>query len=257
MEPKQPSLLVMQPQILHCKHQWRKATTGHPMNNKGFSVVALCILLPLILLLTAIFIWISFWLKNFWGAQKICEEAVLKAQTQMRPLISQILDLNPEILKLRKVRTALRIKMAAAVAHGNAPLVATLKVQLKLIEIRLMALFAQQNLIFEQARLIRLRTLSGFQGQTKGLGHQQSQRTFTYSRSLGLVPDQLAEFPPAYQVPSDFTEKQSLELQWTQKLYQDDLRSFMKRGCKASIETAVGNRKWRPRLLKARGSSSY
>ncbi len=235
---------------------WQKCKTknaAEKSHEQGFSMLALCLILPLLVILVSIFIWLSFWLKNFWGAQKICEELTLEAQHQMRPLVSQILDLNPEIIKLRKLRTALRIKLAAAVAHGNAPLAATLKAQLKLIDARLMALYIQQNLIFEQARNIRLKTMSRFRAETTSLGHQSSQLIFYYAKSLGLTPDQMTETPPIYQIPTDFTEKQSLELQWTQKLYQEKT-SLMKRACRSSLDN---KRKWRPRLLKARASSSY
>lgn len=218
-------------------------------------MVALCIVLPLIAILVGIFIWLSFWLKNFWGAQKICEDITLNSQSQMRPLISKVLDLNPEILKLRKLRLALRIKLTAAVAHGNAPLAASIKAQLQLINTRLKSILIQQNLIFENARMIRLKTLTQFKNKTSDLGHQTSQIIFNSTRSLGLIPDQHLEQPPLYQVPNDFTEKQSLEIQWTQKLYQEKSQSVMRRACRASLEKR--GQKWRPRLLKARASSSY
>ena len=233
--------------------------------DKGFSVVALCLILPLFMVLIAIFILLSFWLKNFWSAQKICEESVLKAQSSMSELVPEILKLNPEILKLRKLKTALRLKLAAAIAHGNAPVAATLKIQLKAVETRLLILFAEQNFILQKAQHIRWQTLSHFRNKTLSLNTTRTLSPFFYPLALGLTPDQALERPPIYQVTASFTEQQRLELQWKQNLFHHGPlalmnilslnTTWMKRACSASLESK--NRKWYARLLKAKEFSSY
>lgn len=249
-----PVLAKCKLQALGCRR--KKKAEGE----QGFMLVALCVVLPLLLVLISIFILISFWLKNFWAAQKNCEELTLSAQAEMAKLIPDLLRLNPEILKLKTQRTALRIKLAAAAAHGNVPAIASLTGQLKIIEARLLALWAQQNLILEKARLTRLRTLAQFKNQTKSYGVLQSQTLYHYPLPLGVAADQAFDPPPLYKVPDNFLEKQRLEIRWTQNLFQNGLQALLKilgvkkplmrRACAASIE------KNRPRLIKGKALSN-
>lgn len=234
-------------------------------HEQGFALFALCLIMPLLLLLVALLISVSFWLKNFWGAQKFCEEAVLTAQKEMSPLVSNILRLNPKILQLRKLKLATKLKLAAAVSHGNAPLIAALKLQLKAIEAQLLAIGVQQNLNFEKAYRLRFKALTDFKSSSQALGQIQNRNRSYHPSSLGLTREQTIEHPPLYEAKADFTLKQTLEIQWTQNLFQNnptELLGFlllkpkpMQRACSASLENK--NQKWRSRLLKARASSSY
>ena len=227
------------------KRKTKSAEESSPED--GFSMVALCLLLPLIAVLISIFIAVSFWLKNFWAVQKICEETVLQAQRQMSVLVPSILKLNPEIAVLKSRRTVLRVQLVAAVAHGNLPLAAKLTAQLKIIEARLLVLLGEQNFILQQAQASRWRALAEFRHKTRAYGQEQSHSPIGYPLSLGLTPDQPADPPPIYRVPDDFLEKQRLEIQWKQKLF--DKGSPMRRSCAASIEKS---RDWRARLIKGK-----
>ena len=232
-------------------------------HEEGFTLVALCLLLPFLMVLIAIFIVTSFWLKNFWGAQKTCEDLVLKAQEEMAILIPELLDFNPEILQLRAKRTSLHTQLAAAVVQGNAVAIAALTTQLKAVQARLVIILVQQNLILQKARHSRWTALARFKSKSNSYGVERGQAEPSHFLPLGLEPDQ--EQPAVYKIPSTFLETQSLEIQWTQNLWNNSdgnllkilslKTSWMKRSCTASLERKT--RKWQERLIKGRAWSNY
>lgn len=231
-------------------------------NKSGFAILSLCILLPLILVLIAILILLSFWLKNFWATQKICEESVLKAQKEMSLLVPKVLDFNSEILQLRAQRTRLQISLAVAIATPAAPAIAA---QLKLVQARLAMILAEQTLIFQKASFHRWSALSKFQSQSREFKPLGTRRTFEHPLSLALNPDQLVDLPPTYKAPENFLDKQRLEIQWTQNLFQNSEQTFidllslktpaMKRSCAASLQQK--RRSWVARLIKGKDWSNY
>lgn len=243
----------------------KKKADEESCHEKGFALMGLCILLPLILVLISVLMLSSFWLKNFWATQKICEEQSLQAQQQMAPLLSSLLKLNPEIIILRKEKIRTQAQLALAIGSGNAPAIAALRIKLQAIQLRLLAIFAQQNFLFQKAEMSRWKMVARFHNLTKMYTPSQVRRIFQFPLSLAVKPDSLSEKPPLYSLVEDFEKNQRLEVQWKQNLFQSSPVALqrilslkilsMARSCSATLEKR--NHGWHTRLIKVRDSLSF
>jgi hypothetical protein len=79
------------------------------MNNKGMSLIAFLLFLPLVTTLLYSFFWMLWFLKTQMQVDNLCQHHVLKAQEHLVAANNQVMALNPKALALNIEKKALNV----------------------------------------------------------------------------------------------------------------------------------------------------
>jgi hypothetical protein len=243
-------------------------------NQKGFALIILISLLPLIMaggLL--VFCGFSF-IKTDLGTLNLCRALQLEVQNKAAQKLESLLKLNPRALKLRLAQIRAEKTLALAVKSGNPAALAAAEAHLLTIRMQRQVLdLKQRSLITSANTSLKLGGLD--------LQRRLSQEWYTQSRgvtswlqgklqlgsgkipALAVQPD-FVEVAPLYEPAPQFEEAQAWHQEWQLEFrtisWADKFFNFherFQRSCSTSLYSE--NSAWSARLKKAkswwRGSS--
>ncbi|HWU43775.1 MAG TPA: hypothetical protein VN132_10065 [Bdellovibrio sp.] len=187
-------------------------------NNKGFAVVMITALLPVlvgaVLVAWAIVAFIQIDLKM----KFICRREGLHGQEQVAPLLTTLLAMNPAAYILRAELIEARIQAAAFPA--TIPHLLRVETLVRNFEAKQQELIRQSNLLLLRSHLsIELQLSQERHYITRAIPLFTGDLTVHYTQAprLAVRPDSPAH-PPAYIPVDNFTEAQALVQRWQYRL---------------------------------------
>lgn len=186
--------------------------------NKGFVLVTLMALLPLLIAAAMAFTFSSQVLLKWHQTHKICRSESMGLQSQLGQLLRSLMLLNPLATKLRFDEIQTTVKLAAAVAQANPPAVALLTAKLKMIHAKQKNLDRQQKLILSTAkvRILKWQTSLNFKlrPHTKGVLQLENPT----HEALAVEPWPKGATAPTYKIKDNFAQEQMVGAKWSKPI---------------------------------------
>lgn len=238
----------------------------HTKNQKGFAIVLCLALLPcLIAGLLFVFVLINF-MKNDLGLKHQCRIQGEAGQKSVKPLLIQLLSLNPKAQLLKSEYLQAKTAQKLAIAAKNVPEIQRLEIVIQKIQLQRHTLDKQQKRILSQANLLLYRNHSTTALGLRRMGASNSTvlLTSTLQQIHGRAPD-LAVLPespdiaPIYKLKPDFENQQSLAHEWQYRItVRPPFSNFIKGDFsfkKACAVTLVKDGStWIPKIIKGKFS---
>lgn len=196
-------------------------------SNQGFAAILIVSLLPCLLaglfLVTVLmsFLQIDLELKHR------CRTGGLSGQTAVRPYLTALLALNPLATTLKAQENILLAKLAAAIASGNPPAIAALKVQLAKIRQKRQELDIRQKQLIQQSNVSLARHHSTTHYQIRHRSAEIQNRFFFLNLNLRALPENAprlavrpdsSDIAPSYSPEENFETRQALAHRWQYRL---------------------------------------
>lgn len=224
-------------------------------NNKGFVLLSLLTMWPLILSILVVVSSSSFYLKKRVETLHFCRTVLLEIQRNMSRSLYSLLSLNPQAQHLRKQEASTRkkIQIASATAPELLPL---LEARLATIHLKQIKLRAKQNLIIKKSEM------SG----TEKINHLRNKisRAQTNKPRLAVIASPTTSLSPDYKIAPDFTNIQKIYATWSataESFMYPWLLQFLtdlpnlELGCAASIKEV--DNKWKEKLVSLKEDKYY
>jgi hypothetical protein len=195
-------------------------------NEKGFSLVLILGLLPILISMLLGILYLNSWLKPNENSVHICRVNLLEAEKTVGKVIQSILDLNKAVLSLRKSRAFAEAALKSAIASGYGPAIAAAEVVVQIIIASQTALQAKQSLLVIQGNQLMIKTPYETQRKISSLVQKTNgeyQPHFNLATTIKpTIPKLMAirriestdSGPPTYELEEDFTRKQALHVSW-------------------------------------------
>lgn len=223
-------------------------------NQHGFAVYFILGLIPILFAAGISVCYAQYLSGNWMQAKHTCRVELLETQKNIAPLLSQLMQLNPRIKKLRIEMTLAKAQRAAAIAMQNP--IAEMAAEAKITDI----INQQTALHVEQVQLIQIanQQMTNAVYKVRQLLFLQNQKMqnlmpifFKFkiedikleNKELAVIPDSPAT-PPIYELKYDFINEQTLSVNWkttfitkddrTKKWFHVNLKKHD--GCAASLE---------------------
>lgn len=208
-------------------------------SRQGFAMIQLLALLPLVL--TLLFGLATF-NKNIISRAKAlheCRQSVLSLQKKLLADIKGLLKLNPKARRWQKQKVRAYLRLKAATASANAPLIAALKAEIVFIKSQQALLALQQNYHFVNSQSTYLKWSAG-----------QKSIFSKKNKAIALTIDS-QDIASTYKLDTPFTQKQSIQITNPVQLKAvgDFQAASFDVACAASIEK-TNQMKGRPWLLR-------
>ena len=188
-------------------------------NKKGFIITLLLISLPLFMSCLMIFVSLFFCIRNHDLAQSICLEHTLKAQTQMKRALQNLLKLNPMADHLRRTQKHLEYLYREALKSGELTTVAVLKARIVIIK-------RKRKLLDKRQKNILNKTLEYIESAFSSFKEKTIKFHPSYIRKYHHGPIPLAvrgkpqgDIAPSYYPVPDFSSHQTFSISWKMPLY--------------------------------------
>ncbi|MEZ0392042.1 MAG: hypothetical protein ACAH59_07510 [Pseudobdellovibrionaceae bacterium] len=193
-------------------------------NQKGFALVFLLALLPLLISGILAILFSQYLTKNWMQSLHICRTELLKTQKTTASHLRTLMNLNTSAKALRLALQRAQIQLAIAIATKNFPLAAKAKMEILRIEkLRRQLDGAQRSLIlqanFEMSRGVQT-VLRKIKKQSQDLQAHlpphfnfQIQTLTPQIPVLAVQPDR-PETAPAYELKAEFEQQQALHVSW-------------------------------------------
>lgn len=195
--------------------KWKKNSTFGPSgkNSKGFALIGLLTVLPLIFIsLAGLTLWLAA-LRDVNFASSRCRYHALLSQEKMARLLDSLLDLNPEAKKLQLARKLAEHELRIAKLTAQPEAIILAEAHLASVLSGQSVLRLQQERILFQARTIRFRTIDMFNADTLPLlGKSMIENNGTLG--LAVIPSPLRDASPEYLLRPNFDKQQTLVMKW-------------------------------------------
>ena len=223
---------------------------------KGFISVVTLLSLPVGLSCLMVFTSLIFGIRNHDGAQRVCLQYTLQAQEQMKSSLTSLLRLNPIAKRLRKKQRQLELKLMQAVLTVNVVQAASLKVKIKIIKGKRIALDLQQKNILAQAKLRMEINFNSFRTHLRRFHPQRITKAHPQPFPLAVKARPRGSMAPTYHPVKNFSQLQAVVFSWQMPLYlnlpnwikkmffRSELSSYH---CSATIKKRRG--KWETTLI--------
>lgn len=190
-------------------------------NDKGFILISLLTVLPVLLALVLATLSMIDVLKKDLEVKYICRTELLAAQKENEKNILSLLKLNRRAESLKQKKTAAERALFLAKARLDPLGIAASKALLAFIHSQQLALAAEQKALIaiaNQSIQLRQRNL---ESKIRSIFKSSSQASMSYrltslrsSKTLLAVRPVKADIAPSYERVPDFSKAQSMELHW-------------------------------------------
>lgn len=180
-------------------------------NQQGFFQIFGVLFVPILMSAMLATAQISYTLLQIQKKQHICLEHTLKAQSQLRVLLSKITHMNPKATYFRNKNKQLRISLNLATATGNAPLIAILKARLAALRVQRVAFRWKQYSLITKAKMASQYMQSVLRTQLTPLSVQAPS-------GLALSASPPYDLTPNYYPQPLFETKQMVYVLWQQHI---------------------------------------
>lgn len=178
-------------------------------NEKGFLTTALLSWLPVLIALIAGLAVMASSLTTLQQAENVCLHTHLSLQKSLRTTLKKLLALNPKATTLRLKRDLAEANLKAALASGLAPWIAKATAQRSYVIANQLALQLQQQLLLNEARSLRFKTLTEINHKMLSLGVKTQPSLMAFHRSLAVRAQPKTSLTPNYEPTPNFSEEQS------------------------------------------------
>lgn len=218
-------------------------------NQKGSALLQIVALLPVFISLLIYQSTLNISLSKKSQALNECRIEVLKIQKHLSSQLKKLLKLNKQAKSLRNRKLRAKVRLAAAIASKNAPLVYAMRAEIKYLTQLQYALATKQKFILVTANTNYM--------SWKLKNHLS---TKTEPSALSVKPKGHG-IAPVYKTDLNFVSQQKIHLQknvsYPKYLQLVHTRDF-KVQCAASIEDQkIGGKQWEYTLVAAKSSLSY
>ncbi|XGC80342.1 hypothetical protein ACES2L_13500 [Bdellovibrio bacteriovorus] len=230
-------------------------------NQKGFALVLMTALLPVLLAAFFVIFAISGFIDKDLSIKHQCRKGGIEGQRQVGKLLTSLLNLNPKAQKLKIELERTKEQVAAALEALNYPLVGVLSVKIEKLEMARAELDAKQKQLIRESN----RLLSAHHKKTKSamqipLSKDNLLISTSASNVQGKAPKLAVEadyidIAPTYSLHPLFSERQSLKHQWTytvslKKPFNQFINASFKfsKACAVSLEPQ--GKTWVPQLVQ-------
>lgn len=193
-------------------------------SEKGFSTVLFLSFLPILLTAFLAILFSQYLTKNWMQSMHICRTELLATQTQVSKTLKTLMDLNPQVKLLRAALIQAYVELAAAIASENYAWAA--RVQKRILDIqrqqRAIAKIQKALLLTANARMAAgpMKVASRILAQDRENQFRMPDFFKFKIRNIQPFPQVLAvqpdssDSPPVYELKSNFTDSQALNVSW-------------------------------------------
>ena len=223
---------------------------------KGVISTLTLLSLPVGLSCLMIFTSLIFGIRNHDGAQRVCLRYTLQAQEQMKSALTSLLRLNPMAKQLRRKQKQLERRLIQAVLTMDLVTASALKIKIKIIKGKRIALDFQQKNILTQAKLRMETQFYSFKMHLRRFRPQQIRKNHHQPFPLAVKTRPRGAIAPTYHPVKNFSQLQAVAFSWQMPLYLN-LPDWIKRmffrselsayRCSATIKKRRG--KWKTTLI--------
>ena len=205
---------------------------------------------------------LSLGIRNLTRSQSICIRESFQGQKKLRRLLELLLEMNPTVIRLNTIKTALQKSLKIAIQTGQLYLVPPLKAKIAIIKKRQKLLFLQQERILMQSEIQKKAVFTNLQSRMKFREIKNLTDETAFNRALAVSKKTLGPFARTYSPLPDFTRRQAVVFSWDIHPFFQFNKTFMafpplrespyvKRSCSATLEKQRGA--WRVRLIRRPG----
>ena len=232
-----------------------KQSTIRTKKQRGFVTSLLLVSLPVFITCLMGFVALLFCIRNHDLSQKICIQAVLKAQSQMQLQLEQLLKLNPIAKQLKLSYQHVSRLLKIAMRTGEPFTISSLTAKKAILTQKRLVLDRTQKQILQQSQHSVQKMFFSFKHQIKKFQARQIIKIHNTPRALAVKARPKRDIAPVYYTPYDFSDLQTLSLQWRMPLYhfipewiqqvffKPELSSY---SCAASLKKKL---KWKTHLV--------
>ena len=189
-------------------------------NEKGFIMTLLLISLPLFISCLMVFVSLFFCIRNHDLTQSICLEHTLKAQTQMKRVLQDLLKLNPMADHLRNRQRQLEYFYRKALKTGQLISASTLRVKIQLIKRKRKFLDRKQKSILKSTSQYIELVFTSFQQKTRRFHSSDIRKYHHRPIPLAVRGKPKGELAPSYYPVHNFSLHQTFSISWKMPLYR-------------------------------------
>lgn len=202
------------------------ATPGFRAGEKGFFVLSLASLIPLLIGVMTTVAVLQFALRKKLAAQALCVSHGLSLQAALRENLVQLLRLNPQAERLRAQKSKALQALKVAIATANGPAMAAARAALTAIHLQQVALAARQQALLAQARLDRIHAKARLAASVRPMNVKNFSAQEYYVRPLAVDPTPPGDLAPSYKPVAAFSNKQkqkfSFDISMTPGIWRGD-----------------------------------
>jgi hypothetical protein len=202
----------------------------------GFASIAFLAILPALLAGLLFFLYSQYFLKNWMQSLYICRTELLETQSQTSHQLQSLMALNVQATRLRFELHMAEVELAMAIASENPPAVATAQAKINRIKHQQRLLDQRQRRIIASADQTMARGLREVEKSLRqqdrwNQQHMPSMFSFkihrvrSYPKKLAVRPDR-PDVAPVYELESDFTRAQALNVSWTSEFQTKSRETF-------------------------------
>lgn len=180
-------------------------------NHRGFTLIAFCVLLPFLMVLTSGAASLAISMRHHIQKQSLCENFVFHIQDELSKKMNALMKLNPRAVALRRTHRAARLRLAAALTSGHPVAIAAARARVMAIEMKRAQLHAEQQSLLLEAQQLKVAF------QIKAPRHTEGGQLLAPLKGLAVRPDVPAETAPVYVTDEPFRLRQKINLHYSMR----------------------------------------
>ncbi len=220
-------------------------------SSAGFTAITLIAFLPLVLTLVTAAAGATYIFKQKLSAQSMCVQQATTLQNDLKPILTQLLRLNPQATRLRARRAKADAAVKKALMTKNPKLIAAAKaIQLAVI-LQQTALRAKQERLLHQAQEERARHHNRLSNAVRKKFKSYVKSKQYYPRALAVEPRPAGSLTPDYRPVNNFAFHQQHEFRFDITIAPSFVSAKSKQKILCSLSLSGKESSWRPHLIAA------